>query len=644
MRKYLVLLAVCIYSFASNAQNVGIGVPNPQNKLHVGGGFRLDTLTGVGGAGLVRHDANGVVYGVKFSGNTNDVLRGDGTFGPYNPAINGALGWLLTGNSGTNPVTHFLGTTDNQPLSFRVNNTNHGYLGNSIFFGSNAGLLNTKPGTIGIGNGALHKHTSSLYGAQIAIGDSSLFNFNNPGGGENIAVGPRTLYSTTTGSGNAAFGVSALERNINGIGNNSFGNYTLYNNIDGNYNSAFGHYALLSNTYGVKNTGIGSRALHINSTGYENTAIGFESLYKNDSYFNSGLGTNSLYNNTSGHDNTAIGSYAMRGNTSASFNTSVGAFSLYSNTIGEYNTAVGYKALEQNVTNGANTAIGFGALQGNKSDENTATGFQALRDNSTGYSNVATGAGALLQNQTGHSNVAIGKRTLVDNISGSYNTVIGALAGNDDPNLSRNTIIGAQAHIDNASGSTAIGHEATTNTNNLIVLGSPFIQFVGSYVPYTNFSDSRFKKNVHENVKGLDFILQLRPVTYQMDVQGLYNFWGTSPSGNGKTKPDEKSVAHIAEAIRKRESFINTGFLAQEVEQAAKNSGYDFGGVIRPQHEKDHYRIAYAEFVVPLVKAVQEQQKIIEDQNKKIDQQQQQIDLLIKEMQSLKKDLITQKN
>src|SRR6185503_13539926 len=29
--------------------------------------------------------------------------------------------WKLAGNSGTTPVTHFLGTTDNQPLNLRVN-------------------------------------------------------------------------------------------------------------------------------------------------------------------------------------------------------------------------------------------------------------------------------------------------------------------------------------------------------------------------------------------------------------------------------------------------------------------------------------------------------------------------------------------
>lgn len=34
----------------------------------------------------------------------------------------GNPGWELSGNAGTNPATHFLGTTDNQPLIVRVNN------------------------------------------------------------------------------------------------------------------------------------------------------------------------------------------------------------------------------------------------------------------------------------------------------------------------------------------------------------------------------------------------------------------------------------------------------------------------------------------------------------------------------------------
>jgi len=51
---------------------------------------------------------------------------------------------------------------------------------------------------------------------------------------------------------------------------------------------------------------------------------------------------------------------------------------------------------------------------------------------------------------------------------------------------------------------------------------------------------------------------------------------------------------------------VYTGFVAQEVEQAAKELNYEFSGVDAPKNENDVYGLRYAEFVVPLVKAVQE--------------------------------------
>src|SRR5262252_5996979 len=113
MKKILLLTSASYFFLFCHSQNVGIGTNTPLNKLHVAGGFRLDTLTGVGGAGLLQHDGNGVVYGIKFSGSVTDVLRGDGSFGSA-PA--GPSGWLLTGNAAINPLLQFVGTTDAQPL------------------------------------------------------------------------------------------------------------------------------------------------------------------------------------------------------------------------------------------------------------------------------------------------------------------------------------------------------------------------------------------------------------------------------------------------------------------------------------------------------------------------------------------------
>ena len=55
-----------------------------------------------------------------------------------------------------------------------------------------------------------------------------------------------------------------------------------------------------------------------------------------------------------------------------------------------------------------------------------------------------------------------------------------------------------------------------------------------------------------------------------------------------------------------------TGFIAQDVEKAANAIGYDFSGVDKAKNENDFYGLRYSEFVVPMVKAIQEQQGQIE--------------------------------
>lgn len=74
----------------------------------------------------------------------------------------------------------------------------------------------------------------------------------------------------------------------------------------------------------------------------------------------------------------------------------------------------------------------------------------------------------------------------------------------------------------------------------------------------------------------------------------------------------------LRDAERLKGKEIQTGFLAQEVEQAAKEVGFDFHGVVKPYNGQGLYALRYAEFVVPLVKAVQEQQVIIDNQSDEI--------------------------
>ena len=64
------------------------------------------------------------------------------------------------------------------------------------------------------------------------------------------------------------------------------------------------------------------------------------------------------------------------------------------------------------------------------------------------------------------------------------------------------------------------------------------------------------------------------------------------------------------------------------MEQAARETGFNFSGIDAPQGENDHYALRYGTFVVPLVKAVQEQQAQIEELKK----QNEELQALVRQM------------
>src|SRR6266487_2274170 len=285
MKKVIILLVPCALFLVPSlfSQNVGIGTTNPLNKLHVAGGLRVDTLANGTDSGLLRHDKFGVVYRLKFTGNVTDVLRGDGTFGSGGV---GLIGWSLTGNTGTNPSTNFIGTTDNQPLSFRINNTW-------------AGQLNHITNNYGIGIGALQNNTTGIQ--NVGFGHWALLSNNT--GSFNSSFGNDALSRNTTGSSNTAVGNWALILNTTGSNNTGIGNNALQSN-NGNSNTAVGNWALLSNTDGTRNTAIGDNALSRNLTGSDNTALGYWSLLSNtDGPYNIAIGNRALFSNTIGGSN-----------------------------------------------------------------------------------------------------------------------------------------------------------------------------------------------------------------------------------------------------------------------------------------------------------------------------------------------------
>lgn len=91
---------------------------------------------------------------------------------------------------------------------------------------------------------------------------------------------------------------------------------------------------------------------------------------------------------------------------------------------------------------------------------------------------------------------------------------------------------------------TVIGTGAQCNAHNKIRLGNSSVSEIEGQVPFSSPSDRRLKKNIADCQAGLDFINRLRPVLYQ---------W---KKGQGDK--------------------VFTGFIAQEVDEAAQEVGFNF--------------------------------------------------------------------
>ena len=497
----------------------------------------------------------------------------------------------------------------------------------------------------------------------------------NQTGGNNVAVGILALYSNATGSNNTALGAQTLSVSSS-IQCTAIGAWSLHKN-SGNNNVAIGYSAANTHMDGDGNINIGSFSGYHHETGSHNTMIGFSSGFGSSSYSASGnvfigytsgfneTGSNKLYiensssaspliggdfsldevyingtikitggnpangkiltcdslGNATWENNSGaselnelsdvkfdgsslfVGNLAGESDDGANNNVAMGSEALTANTSGKRNSAMGSKALYTN-NNDDNTAVGFEALYTNSSgNKNTSIGSQALYGNSSGSNNVAMGYHALNQNTTGYKNTGAGVETLIETTSGHQNVAIGTSAGSIGNN-NNCTYIGVNAkNLDSSNylNSTAIGFQTTLTASNQVRIGNSTVNSIGGYADWTNVSDQRFKSDIKEDVTGLAFILKLRPVSYNLDINKINNFLGKESQSGSKN-------------IERQ-----TGFIAQEVEEVANELGFEFSGIDKPDNNDDYYGLRYAQFVVPLVKAVQEQQQAIATLEQKLE-------------------------
>ncbi|MFC4476350.1 tail fiber domain-containing protein [Flavobacterium chungangensis] len=304
------------------------------------------------------------------------------------------------------------------------------------------------------------------------------------------------------------------------------------------------------------------------STNFLGTTDDVDLIFKRDNILSGQLGLNTTFgveSNAYGTDNCAFGRLSQVNNSQAAYvygNVSMGTRSLYFNDTGVANVSIGYLSLFNNLNGRYNTAVGTSALQYNPSGEDNV---------GIGYSSLYLGAGS--------ENIGIGSFSC--STGGVFTVNRSIFIGNRSSPLS-----------DNETNQIVIGYNATGRGSNTVQIGNINMTSIGGQVAWSNPSDLRLKKDIVTSTYGLNFISKLRPVTYKM---------------------------------KKGTTDLQTGFIAQEVETAANSIGYEFNGIVKPKNDNDFYSLRYSDFVVPLVKAVQEQQAQIDKLQLQINQQQKDI-------------------
>jgi hypothetical protein len=275
------------------------------------------------------------------------------------------------------------------------------------------------------------------------------------------------------------------------------------------------------------------------------------------------MGINSFIQNISGYGNIAIGHSTLPKNTTGYGNTGLGFFSMENNTEGNFNVALGTTILTMNSIGSYNIGIGS----------------QNLFYNTEGNYNTAVGTGALTKNTTGSKNIALGYMSLYENLTGNENISLGNLSGYSITTGSNNMTLGYDAQ------------PSVGTVSNEITLGNSSITVLRAKVnSITALSDRRDKTDIVIISEGIDFIKQLKPVTFT---------WNT----RDQAKVGIKSV----------------GFIAQDLLALQKSSLIGENLDLVSENNPEKLEARYNNLLPVLVKAIQDQQQVIEDQKIRVD-------------------------
>jgi hypothetical protein len=277
-------------------------------------------------------------------------------------------------------------------------------------------------------------------------------------------------------------------------------------------------------------------------------------------------------------------------------------------TTGDLNTFVGMTAGAAVATTSSNTAVGAFALDAGDGDNNTAIGAGAFGSSSFSSShNTAVGKDAGNALTTGANNVFIGSRAALGATTAGTCVIVGEqAAGGATLTGADNTCVGFAAGYSLTSGGNnlLLGHDAGRSTSpagnqttgsGTVCLGDDNISDLFCADTSISSSDSRDKADVTDFNIGLNWVKDLRPVTYKWDKRSWY---GTEEEPLGT--PDGS----------KKKSKVHIGFLAQEVLEVEKANGFadnrDNMLTCNLTEDGQRYGMKYERLVPILVNAIQE--------------------------------------
>jgi hypothetical protein len=228
--------------------------------------------------------------------------------------------WKKTGNSGTNPLTNFLGTTDNVDLVFKTNSTESFRIFKTT---QNIGINTTVDngfklninGNLRVNNGfyvaAPDTLTSDYITGVLKLPQVTIEAVNR----SNLSL--RMLIRAGGWHTSTWFGAETMPNWVNNGGGNA------------TQNAAFGWGALRYLTTGQNNTATGAFALagnSLGSTGSNNTGCGYDAAWLISTASQiTAVGSTALGDLTTGNNNVGLGYNSGRGVTTGINNTIIGA-------------------------------------------------------------------------------------------------------------------------------------------------------------------------------------------------------------------------------------------------------------------------------------------------------------------------------